>query len=89
METDLCLENDTCGHTSKPMDQVTCLQALSVYRSQLRHPSLILVVPPIEKKSWWLRETSDEFDCRHSMYIWKEFVSRVHGSRNKKVPSIF
>ena len=82
-------ERQTCGHTSKPMDQVTCLQALSVYRSQLRHPSLILVVPPIEKKSWWLRETSDEFDCRHSMYIWKEFVSRVHGSRNKKVPSIF
>ena len=42
-------ERQTCGHTSKPMDQVTCLQALSVYRSQLRHPSLILVVPPIEK----------------------------------------
>ena len=58
---------------------------LSRYRSQLRHPSLILLVPPIEKKFVLLTAWSScESDGSHNMQIWSEFVSRVQGSRDKK-----
>ena len=91
METDQCVENDKHVVTH-PNRWIRWL----VYRPWVctgRNwdiPVSYSLFPRLKKKSCcWLRETSDELDCRHSMYIWKEFVSRVHGSRNKKVPSIF